>query len=197
MQQRLAQHPFYGNVRELRNVIDRAIALGGDPLEALGSLNSALSAPPSASMATQEGAPLSGESPAAVSLPPPARPALSPVVSASPLSAHGGPHPSPLVDPPAPAFTVPPDTPTSEVLPAPADGAFRVDVEWELPFKEAKEQLLDAFEASYLSRLIERSPGMSASALAKEAKIDRKHLYTLAKKHAVDLAANKSSSNAD
>lgn len=181
VQMRLAKHPFYGNVRELRNVIDRAIALGGDPLEALGSLNSVVSAPPSASMATQEGAPLSSEAPALPSVS-----MAMPGLAAPPHAA-------------APAFESPPETPAQVELPAlDADGsAFVTDVDWEAPFKEAKEQLLDVFEANYLRRLIDRSPGLSASALAKAAKIDRKHLYTLAKKHDVDLAANKDAPAAD
>lgn len=51
-----------------------------------------------------------------------------------------------------------------------------------LPFKEAKEQLLDAFEARYVAQLLERAGG-NVSRAADEAGIDRNHLARLAKKH--------------
>ncbi len=51
-----------------------------------------------------------------------------------------------------------------------------------LPFKDAKEQLIAAFEKEYLTRLLARSENNIARA-AREAAIDRKHLYTLLAKH--------------
>jgi DNA-binding NtrC family response regulator len=51
-----------------------------------------------------------------------------------------------------------------------------------LPFKEAKERLLDAFERSYVAQLLERAGG-NVSRAADEAGIDRNHLARLAKKH--------------
>ncbi|MBI3179349.1 MAG: sigma 54-dependent Fis family transcriptional regulator [Deltaproteobacteria bacterium] len=51
-----------------------------------------------------------------------------------------------------------------------------------LPFKDAKEQLVAAFEKEYLTRLLARSDNNIARA-AREAGIDRKHLYTLPGKH--------------
>jgi DNA-binding NtrC family response regulator len=53
-----------------------------------------------------------------------------------------------------------------------------------LPFKEAKERLLDAFEKSYVAQLLERAGG-NVSRAADEAGIDRNHLSRLAKKHGV------------
>jgi DNA-binding NtrC family response regulator len=53
-----------------------------------------------------------------------------------------------------------------------------------LPFKEAKERLLDAFEKSYVAQLLERAGG-NVSRAADEAGIDRNHLARLAKKHGV------------
>jgi len=50
------------------------------------------------------------------------------------------------------------------------------------PFKEAKEGLVARFEREYLERLLERTGGNIAAA-AREASIDRKHLYTLLKKY--------------
>jgi len=52
----------------------------------------------------------------------------------------------------------------------------------ELPFKEAKEKLLDAFEAQYVAQLLDRAGG-NVSRAADEAGIDRNHLARLAKKH--------------
>lgn len=51
-----------------------------------------------------------------------------------------------------------------------------------LPFKEAKERLLDAFEKSYVAQLLERAGG-NVSRAADEAGLDRNHLARLAKKH--------------
>jgi DNA-binding NtrC family response regulator len=51
-----------------------------------------------------------------------------------------------------------------------------------LPFKEAKEKLLDAFEKRYVEDLLERAGG-NVSRAADEAGIDRNHLARLAKKH--------------
>ncbi|MEW5852851.1 MAG: sigma 54-interacting transcriptional regulator [Myxococcota bacterium] len=51
-----------------------------------------------------------------------------------------------------------------------------------LPFKDAKEKLVEQFEEAYVRRLLEKSGGQISSA-AREAGIDRKHLYTLLKRY--------------
>ena len=51
-----------------------------------------------------------------------------------------------------------------------------------LPFKEAKERLLDSFEKSYVEQLLARAGG-NVSRAADEAGIDRNHLARLARKH--------------
>lgn len=51
-----------------------------------------------------------------------------------------------------------------------------------LPFKEAKDRLLDAFERQYVAQLLERAGG-NVSRAAAEAGLDRNHLARLAKKH--------------
>lgn len=51
-----------------------------------------------------------------------------------------------------------------------------------LPFKEAKDRLLDAFERGYVAQLLERAGG-NVSRAAAEAGLDRNHLARLAKKH--------------
>lgn len=52
----------------------------------------------------------------------------------------------------------------------------------QLPFKEAKEKLLDVFEAHYIEALLSRHGG-NVSRAAQEAGVDRNHLARLAKKH--------------
>jgi two-component system nitrogen regulation response regulator GlnG len=65
----------------------------------------------------------------------------------------------------------------------PPPGGEMVTVELnQLPFKEAKEKLLDTFEAQYVAQLLERAGG-NVSRAADEAGIDRNHLARLAKKH--------------
>jgi DNA-binding NtrC family response regulator len=71
---------------------------------------------------------------------------------------------------------------------APAQGALLPD--YALPFKDAKEKLLESFEREYLRRLLERVPD-GISTAAREAKIDRKHLYNLLEKHGLDHTGKK------
>ena len=52
----------------------------------------------------------------------------------------------------------------------------------DLPFKEAKEQLVDAFERRYVASLLERHDG-NISRAAQEAGLDRNYLARLARKH--------------
>jgi DNA-binding NtrC family response regulator len=59
--------------------------------------------------------------------------------------------------------------------------AFRTD----LPFKEAKGQLVDQFEREYMVDLMKRHK-LNLSAAAREAQIDRKHLRELLRKHGMD-----------
>jgi transcriptional regulator with PAS, ATPase and Fis domain len=52
----------------------------------------------------------------------------------------------------------------------------------DLPYAEAKEQILQAFERRYLTDLLARSGG-NLSAASRESGVDRKHLRSLVKKH--------------
>ena len=52
----------------------------------------------------------------------------------------------------------------------------------DLPFKEAKAQLVERFEREYIEDLLKRHEG-NLSAAAREAEIDRKHLRELLRKH--------------
>jgi DNA-binding NtrC family response regulator len=56
----------------------------------------------------------------------------------------------------------------------------------DVPFKEAKQRLLDAFEKEYLIDLLKRNK-YNISAAAREAKIDRKHIRNLLKKHNIEI----------
>ncbi|MCP4676363.1 MAG: FHA domain-containing protein [Deltaproteobacteria bacterium] len=54
--------------------------------------------------------------------------------------------------------------------------------DFDRPFKEAKEELIDAFEREYLDKLLNRSKGRIAPA-AREAGLNRKYFYDLLRKH--------------
>ncbi|OGR09369.1 MAG: hypothetical protein A2341_02040 [Deltaproteobacteria bacterium RIFOXYB12_FULL_58_9] len=62
------------------------------------------------------------------------------------------------------------------------DNGSLLQADYDLPFKQAKDEIIAAFEREYLSRLLERTEHNIAKA-ARESKIDRKHLYTLLSKH--------------
>jgi DNA-binding NtrC family response regulator len=105
---KLMRHPFPGNVRELRNLVERACAMSrGDTLDFEGFLD-------------------------------------------------GG------------------------TTPTPMGGVAAVD--YDLPFKQAKAQVVDEFERAYLERLLDRHHG-NLSAAARGADLDRKHLRELLRKH--------------
>ena len=55
----------------------------------------------------------------------------------------------------------------------------------DLPFKEAKGQLVEMFEREYIEDLMRRHK-MNLSAAAREAQIDRKHLRELIRKYGLD-----------
>ena len=72
-----------------------------------------------------------------------------------------------------------PDIPTEPGMPAHAGGAA---AEIDLPFKEAKERLIEGFERDYLKGLLERCEG-NISRAAREAGIARLYLRKLLKKY--------------
>jgi two-component system, NtrC family, nitrogen regulation response regulator GlnG len=55
----------------------------------------------------------------------------------------------------------------------------------DMPFKEAKEQLIEGFERDYLKSLLARCEGNQSRA-AREAGIDRVYLRRLLHKHGLD-----------
>jgi DNA-binding NtrC family response regulator len=65
------------------------------------------------------------------------------------------------------------------------DTAPAIGIRTDLPFKEAKGQLVRLFEREYISDLLKRHR-MNLSAAAREAQIDRKHLRELIRKYDLD-----------
>jgi DNA-binding NtrC family response regulator len=173
---RLMGHPFYGNVRELRNVIERAIYLDGPPDTLLAA---ALAPDMSSTGRSGVASRLGGTEP-------------SPLASSSSPFAvtPTGPPSSSLTLPTAASAVYKPPTAVAHasdvVLDSPSDVAVPLTADCTQPFKDAKEALLEQFEGEYIRRLITRESG-SAVAMARSAGIDRKHLYTLAKKHGLSL----------
>ncbi|HYI01816.1 sigma 54-interacting transcriptional regulator [Hyalangium sp.] len=73
-----------------------------------------------------------------------------------------------------------PSSPTDKPRPAAANASAAATPE--LPFKEAKERLIEGFERDYLKGLLERCEG-NVSRASREAGIDRVYLRKLLKKH--------------
>ncbi len=71
-----------------------------------------------------------------------------------------------------------------ETLASPTGAVVRTD----LPFKEAKNQLVEAFEREYIVDLVGRHAS-NLSAAAREAQMDRKHLRELMRKYGLELRA--------
>ena len=72
-----------------------------------------------------------------------------------------------------------------EVLGADGPGQPALGIRTDLPFKEAKGQLVETFEREYIVDLMKRHK-MNISAAAREAQIDRKHLRELIRKYGLD-----------
>jgi DNA-binding NtrC family response regulator len=58
----------------------------------------------------------------------------------------------------------------------------RMAVDADVPFKDAKQQVVEAFEKEYLVELL-KTNNFNLSKASREAKIDRKHLRNLLKKY--------------
>ncbi|NTX36828.1 MULTISPECIES: sigma 54-interacting transcriptional regulator [unclassified Myxococcus] len=77
-----------------------------------------------------------------------------------------------------------PDVP-APVPPPEDDSESTQSLALDLPFKEAKERLIEGFERDYLRNLVERCEG-NVSRAAREAGIDRVYLRKLLRKHGLD-----------
>ncbi|MFP2911552.1 sigma 54-interacting transcriptional regulator [Pyxidicoccus sp. 3LFB2] len=82
-----------------------------------------------------------------------------------------------------------PDVPVRATVHAEDDPESTVPMSLDLPFKEAKEQLIDGFERDYLRTLLERCGG-NVSRASREAGIDRVYLRKLLRKHGLDTASS-------
>src|SRR5262249_4123703 len=116
----LMSHTFPGNVRELRNVVERAASLASGPVITREDLGFGLDVGPSS---------LTSRTPASAA----ARAALAAVSNAAPAPPPPGPEQVVAFDPSA--LTV------------------------GLDFKEAKQRVVDAFEAAYLKAVLARHDG--------------------------------------
>ncbi|MFP2930860.1 sigma 54-interacting transcriptional regulator [Pyxidicoccus sp. 3LG] len=80
-----------------------------------------------------------------------------------------------------------PDTPLRASVIGDDDPESTVPMALDLPFKEAKERLIEGFERDYLRTLLERCEG-NVSRASREAGIDRVYLRKLLRKHGLDGA---------
>ncbi len=70
---------------------------------------------------------------------------------------------------------------TFEVRPI-SDAPSGSGVDLDLPFKQAKARVIDAFEREYIQALLKRHKG-NLSAASRSAEVDRKHFRELLRKH--------------
>ncbi len=162
--ERLSHMPWPGNVRELRNIIERAASLADGAEITIADV-----IPGAATMKT----PAAGVSVAAIRAMSITRPA-------------GSPGPSGLgKTQPAGAFA---NVPTLGVGGNVSPGALPDELA-ALPFKDAKSQLLEAFEPAYLRALLSRHGGnITRSAIA--AGLTRYHLRELCKRYGLRSVDN-------
>lgn len=141
----LQAYRWPGNIRQLRNVIEKAVAMcSGGAITAeylrgefnMGSTASSMSSPSS----------------------------VAPTFAAT-----------------SPAPTMVTATHTKGLMVS-VETAIADDVGEAIPFKDAKDALVEQFEKAYLERLLIRNR-QNISKTAREAQIDRRHLYRLLKKH--------------
>lgn len=139
----LQAYPWPGNIRQLRNVVEKAVAMCTGGVITADYLRSELKVAPSAQLSPSEPVPLSA----------PHR--VAPTAPAAPELVGNRVHLTAVVEG--------------------ADGEF-------LPFRDAKDALIEDFEKVYLERLLQINK-QNISRAARQAQIDRRHLYRLLKKH--------------
>ena len=157
----LEEYDFPGNVRELKNLVLRALALSGpqEPLH-LGRFLAAQQEEEERELSGSHNRPNAepGPDPAAVALPERAnRPITQPQTAGAPA----------------------PGAPSAGGVSGPASAH---DPLWQLPFKEAKQQVMEGFEGRYLGMLMERCQN-NLSRASQSAQVDRKHLRDLLRRY--------------
>jgi DNA-binding NtrC family response regulator len=193
--QSLARYPFPGNVRELVNLVERAIALGEET--AVRGLGAEMPPPLGAGPL----APPPGWGASGAEMPPPL--GAGPLAPPPGWGASGAEMPpplgaGPLAPPPRGAAAVPTTDLPQRLRPPPSGEARRGDLASALrpppsgearrgdlasqPFKQAKDLAVAEFEESYLAGLMERCGG-NISAASRLADVDRKHLRQLLRKY--------------
>ncbi len=149
----LQGYPWPGNIRQLRNAIEKAVAMCRDGVISADYFRQELTSAPG-----RVGA-LGARAPGRVSAPG-AQPQGAPLGVAQPVAASATPAPqvaslqAPMLD---------------------AQGKI-------IPFKDIKEELISSFERQYIALLLDRA-GMNISRAARQAGIDRRHFYRLLAKH--------------
>ncbi len=161
---KLQQYDWPGNIRELRNAVERYLYFGELQLGPQRSQNSrpAGAAPSVVGQHVQQ-------------------PAAAIQQGASSAAADAG-----LLDKKAPAAAMlkPQNNTQTQVQNKADDDDSLLRVNYALPYKKAKEALLEQFEQAYLMRLMPACK-WQVSLAARTAGIDRKHLYNLLKKYAI------------
>jgi DNA-binding NtrC family response regulator len=162
---RLVSQPWPGNVRELRNVIERASSLADGAEITLNDLFPA----------------------GAVDKTPPAGVAPITAATAEAVLARGAAHASAPVR--NPAATPPSGTPLPAATSSAPHAATGYDALSQLPFKDAKARLLEAFEPAYLRALLARHQG-NITRSAHAAGLTRYHLRELCKRYGLRSVDN-------
>lgn len=172
----LQTYHWPGNIRQLRNVIEKAVAMCRDGLISADYLRTELGA------MRRQALTISGAGA------PKAPPASAPQAPFVPASAPTATHHAGQVSDFEPAFTAPTQAPAPSQSMLSAQGVVTVSATMlnrnseVLPFKDVKEEIISAFERQYLETLLEKT-GMNISRAARRAGIDRRHFYRLLNKH--------------
>lgn len=166
----LQQYPWPGNIRELRNAIEKAVALSIDGIITADYFRKELSqniyAPRPSTTTTHQ-------------------------------DSHAPHHTATMTVPPSSHATPnlksnePPQIPLYEGSPrdrkwAYATAKMLTDENDVIAFKDAKEEIISAFEQQYITMLLDRT-GQNISKASRKAGIDRRHFYRLLKKHDIEV----------
>lgn len=202
--ERLQEHHWPGNIRELRNAVERYLYFGDlqlgpqqrtprsqGPAQGQSQPGSAATNAAQQDLAAQKNSASMSRSPGAA--PSVVGQHVQGVAHAPDQKAIApGPLPSatpPQILSPVPSTTRPAsidNTASPQAEPETTTGSQALlGVDLEQPYKKAKEYLLEQFEKAYLNNLLPRC-GWQISHAARSAGIDRKHLYTLLKKYNID-----------
>ena len=160
----IQQYDWPGNIRELRNAIEKAVALSTHGVITADYFQEELSEHIYAPRTPSQ---LSASAPA-----PPGVPSDTPA-------------PRPTDAPGAPGAPIQYASPRDRQW-AQAHTRILTEDRDIVAFKEAKEEIIAMFERQYLTMLLDRT-GQNISKAARKAGIDRRHFYRLLKKHEIEV----------